>query len=318
MKEYTGYVNPFIGTGGHGHTHPGAMLPHGMIQPGPDTRIDGWDSCSGYYYEDSTINGFAHTRLSGTGCADFGDFLLMPTVGEQKVEYQYDDVNRIYFQYEVLNSLGNKVSLDSVVFSFGKLSDDVGADTAKIVVRVLGNTSEEPRTYRVKVLEKGNYLNGETNMVADEDYVSLAEEQLFGPGRFQDTLRIVVFRKNLSKSLRNPESKTLMLTLVAGGDFQLGIEDGREMKLSVNDILFPPAWWTANEGELGFYHPKKWRKLIELDPIFAIEDAFVGTGVDMTKKSQILREWLNKNIIIDDETGMRIMMDGLVEITDLN
>ena len=155
-------------------------------------------------------------------------------------------------------------------------------------------------------------------MVADEDYVSLAEEQLFGPGRFQDTLRIVVFRKNLSKSLRNPESKTLMLTLVAGGDFQLGIEDGREMKLSVNDILFPPAWWTANEGELGFYHPKKWRKLIELDPIFAIEDAFVGTGADMTKKSQILREWLNKNIIIDDETGMRIMMDGLVEITDLN
>lgn len=87
MKEYTGYVNPFIGTGGHGHTHPGAMLPHGMIQPDPDTRIDGWDSCSGYYYEDSTINGFAHTRLSGTGCADFGDFLLMPTVGEQKVEY---------------------------------------------------------------------------------------------------------------------------------------------------------------------------------------------------------------------------------------
>lgn len=87
MKEYTGYVNPFIGTGGHGHTHPGAMLPHGMIQPGPDTRIDGWDSCSGYYYEDSTINGFAHTRLSGTGCADFGDFLLMPTVGGQKVEY---------------------------------------------------------------------------------------------------------------------------------------------------------------------------------------------------------------------------------------
>lgn len=87
MKEYTGYVNPFIGTGGHGHTHPGVMLPHGMIQPGPDTRIDGWDSCSGYYYEDSTINGFAHTRLSGTDCADFGDFLLMPTVGEQKVEY---------------------------------------------------------------------------------------------------------------------------------------------------------------------------------------------------------------------------------------
>lgn len=63
------------------------MVPHGMIQPGPDTRIDGWDSCSGYYYEDTTINGFAHTRLSGTGCADFGDFLLMPTVGVQRTDF---------------------------------------------------------------------------------------------------------------------------------------------------------------------------------------------------------------------------------------
>lgn len=86
-KDYTQYVNPFIGTGGHGHTHPGAMVPHGMIQPGPDTRIHGWDACSGYYYEDDSINGFAHTRLSGTGCADFGDFLVMPTVGEQTTAY---------------------------------------------------------------------------------------------------------------------------------------------------------------------------------------------------------------------------------------
>lgn len=87
QRDYTAAVNLFIGTGGHGHTHPGAMLPHGMIQPGPDTRMDGWDASSGYYYNDSTINGFAHTRLSGTGCADFGDFLLMPTVGEQHTQF---------------------------------------------------------------------------------------------------------------------------------------------------------------------------------------------------------------------------------------
>ena len=87
VVDKTSYVNLFIGTGGHGHTHPGAMVPHGMIQPGPDTRIHGWDACSGYYYEDTRINGFAHTRLSGTGCADFGDFLLMPTVGVQDVTY---------------------------------------------------------------------------------------------------------------------------------------------------------------------------------------------------------------------------------------
>lgn len=84
--DYAAYVNPFIGTGGHGHTFPGAIVPNGMIQPGPDTRIYGWDACSGYYTADSTINGFSHTHLSGTGCGDYGDILLMPTVGVQKTE----------------------------------------------------------------------------------------------------------------------------------------------------------------------------------------------------------------------------------------
>ena len=83
VQDYSSYVNPFIGTGGHGHTYPGAIVPNGMIQPGPDTRIYQWDACSGYYYADSTINGFSHTHLSGTGCGDYGDVLLMPTVGRQ-------------------------------------------------------------------------------------------------------------------------------------------------------------------------------------------------------------------------------------------
>ena len=86
--DYASYVNPFVGTGGHGHTFPGPVVPHGMVQPSPDTRIDGWDTCSGYYYADSTINGFSHTHVSGTGCADYGDFLLMPTVGEQQYNPQ--------------------------------------------------------------------------------------------------------------------------------------------------------------------------------------------------------------------------------------
>ena len=85
-QDYTDFVNPFIGTGGHGHTYPGAVVPNGMIQPSPDTRIYQWDACSGYYYYDSTINGFSHTHLSGTGCGDYGDVLLMPTVGKQ--DYQ--------------------------------------------------------------------------------------------------------------------------------------------------------------------------------------------------------------------------------------
>ena len=73
------FVNPFIGTGGHGHTYPGATVPFGMVQLSPDTRIDGsWDGCSGYHYSDSIIYGFSHTHLSGTGCSDYGDIALLP------------------------------------------------------------------------------------------------------------------------------------------------------------------------------------------------------------------------------------------------
>lgn len=86
QKDYADYVNPFIGTGGHGHTFPGAVVPNGMIQPGPDTRVYGWDACSGYYDADTVINGFSHLHLSGTGCGDYGEILLMPTVGKQHTE----------------------------------------------------------------------------------------------------------------------------------------------------------------------------------------------------------------------------------------
>lgn len=82
QTDYTQYVNPFIGTGGHGHTFPGATTPFGMVQLSPDTRVDGsWDGCSGYHNSDSIIYGFSHTHLSGTGCTDYGDIMLMPMMG---------------------------------------------------------------------------------------------------------------------------------------------------------------------------------------------------------------------------------------------
>lgn len=86
QTKLTAYVDPFIGTAGHGHTYPGASLPHGLVQLSPDTDTDGWDWCSGYHYSDSSIMGFSHTHLSGTGCADYGDILFMPTTGELKTE----------------------------------------------------------------------------------------------------------------------------------------------------------------------------------------------------------------------------------------
>lgn len=84
MAQYHLKVNPFIGTGGHGHTFPGAASPFGMVQLSPDTRLDGWDGCSGYHHSDSLIYGFSHTHLSGTGCSDYGDILLMPVMKEPR------------------------------------------------------------------------------------------------------------------------------------------------------------------------------------------------------------------------------------------
>lgn len=89
IKSPKDYVNPFIGTGGHGHTYPGATVPFGMVQLSPDTRLEGWDGCSGYHYSDSVIYGFSHTHLSGTGVGDYGDVLLMPTQGKVKFDNGY-------------------------------------------------------------------------------------------------------------------------------------------------------------------------------------------------------------------------------------
>jgi predicted alpha-1,2-mannosidase len=80
--DNTKFVKIAIGTGGHGHTYPGATMPFGAVQLSPDTGIKDWDHCSGYHYDDSSILGFSHTHLSGTGCIDLLDFLLMPATDD--------------------------------------------------------------------------------------------------------------------------------------------------------------------------------------------------------------------------------------------
>lgn len=89
IKDPTTFVNPFIGTGGHGHTYPGAVFPYGMMQLSPDTRLEGWDGCGGYHYSDSIIYGFSHTHLSGTGVPDYCDLLIKPFVDFQADAQSY-------------------------------------------------------------------------------------------------------------------------------------------------------------------------------------------------------------------------------------
>ncbi|QEC74490.1 GH92 family glycosyl hydrolase [Mucilaginibacter ginsenosidivorax] len=82
--SFTKYVDPYIGTGFHGHVFVGANVPFGAVQLGPTNLSEGWDWCSGYHISDSTIIGFQHTHLSGTGIGDLGDISFMPTTGAIK------------------------------------------------------------------------------------------------------------------------------------------------------------------------------------------------------------------------------------------
>lgn len=86
LADEVQYVDPFIGTGFHGHTFPGATRPYAMVQLSPDTHIMGWDASSGYHYDDHQIYGFSHTHLSGTGIGDLGDIMLLPFSGGDSIK----------------------------------------------------------------------------------------------------------------------------------------------------------------------------------------------------------------------------------------
>ncbi|MCM0667390.1 GH92 family glycosyl hydrolase [Flavobacterium tyrosinilyticum] len=94
----TNYVDPFIGTGGHGHTYPGATVPFGMLQVSPDNGVSSWDWCSGYHYSDSIVSGFSHLHLSGTGIGDLADILFMPT--NKKLDLTAKAASRDFLPYK--------------------------------------------------------------------------------------------------------------------------------------------------------------------------------------------------------------------------
>ena len=94
-EDLTGFVNVFLGTGGHGHTFPGATVPFGAVQLSPDTGIRDWDWSSGYHHDDQTLMGFSHTHLSGTGVGDMMDLLLVPRTGAVVLNPGVDPESRL-------------------------------------------------------------------------------------------------------------------------------------------------------------------------------------------------------------------------------
>jgi predicted alpha-1,2-mannosidase len=169
-QNYQQYVNPFIGTGGHGHTFPGATLPFGMVQLSPDTRIDGsWDGCSGYHYSDNVIYGFSHTHLNGTGVSDFGDIMLMPTMGEPSLD------NKIY------SSKFSHANEQSSAGFYGVKLDDYDIDVALTT------------TTRVGFHEYTFHKNGQASIVLDLNH---RDKLLMGEVRIIDSKTIEIMRNS--------------------------------------------------------------------------------------------------------------------------
>jgi len=169
-QDYAKHVNPFIGTGGHGHTFPGATVPYGMVQLSPDTRIDGsWDGCGGYHYSDNLIYGFSHTHLNGTGVSDYGDIMLMPTMGEPSFD------NKVY---------SSTFSHDNEKASAGFYS--VKLDKHNIDVRLTTST-------RVGFHEYTFNKAGQANIILDLRH---RDKLLEGEIRYVDSKTIEVLRRS--------------------------------------------------------------------------------------------------------------------------
>jgi hypothetical protein len=232
---------------------------------------------------------------------------------DDQIEYPYEGKDCIYFEHEYELWKGNDIKYDSIVFSFGMLDNSVNIDTAKIVVKYLGRKSDKARKYKVRILQQGIDIDDITTAEEGVHYQKVNEVQEFRPNELTDTLRVVLLRENLSTSFVNQESKKLIVRLEPNEDFDLGLNDGLEMKLVFNNYLSMPAWWDFHDRDLKYYHPEKWKILMTFDEIFKDVsstklDIYAG---DLGDYAYALRSYLKDNEVIDSETGARIYMDSL-------
>ena len=240
-QNFTQYVNSFIGTGGHGHTFPGPVLPFGMVQLSPDTRIDGsWDGCGGYHYSDSIIYGFSHTHLSGTGVSDWGDILIMPTVG--------------------LPSCDNKIYSSK----FNHATEKAGAGFYEVMLKDDGIKAELTTTLRTGIHRYTFQQKSEANIILDLlhrdktltsnvtliDSVTVGgyrisegwakEQQVFFIMRFSNPIKKLEF--SFKKSFK-PKLETRKKEKAQGAFFQFDLSDDKELivKIAISSVSLEGA-----------------------------------------------------------------------------
>jgi predicted alpha-1,2-mannosidase len=177
-QQLTQFVDPLIGTGGHGHVFLGANVPFGAVQAGPQNIFKGWDWCSGYHYSDSLLTGFSHTHLSGTGGSDLGDVLIMPYTGPLKTDKGQQKaphlgyLSRFSHQREVARPGYYAVTLDDYNIRAELTS------TARVALHRYTFPGGQPLAHVIIDLKEGN------DDQATETYLEQVDAQTFVGYRF--------------------------------------------------------------------------------------------------------------------------------------
>lgn len=220
----------------------------------------------------------------------------------------YTDKDAVYFDYSY-KQYQTVINFDKVIFSFGMKEDDVRVDTAKIVVKLMGNVSDKDRQYAVRV-----YADS-TTAVEGIHYEAIAPLQTFKANKLQDTLRILVKRDALNSSHIFKEERDIKLEIIAADDFAVGADKGRFMKLRLNNYLSEPKWWESYERSgLYYYHPEKWKILMKFHDDFKKTGAEQPININMVSPYfSALRSYLSNIPTYDKETNQRILIDRLVD-----
>jgi len=244
-QSFTQFVNPFVGTGAHGHTFPGALVPFGAVQLSPDTRLTGWDGCSAYHYDDDVIYGFSHTHLSGTGCSDYGDILIMPFVGTgSPVNTQY--CSHFSHKNESANPGYYSVKLDKYgIFAELTATSHVGCH------RYTFPENDQPKGIVIDLGHRDEVLESHIETISNQEFAGYRTSRAWNPEQHlyfylsssQPVVRIQYFRDS-----------TLMRTVshLEGGNIKAVLyfaEDVREVTLNVGISAVDMAGAHANLAE---------------------------------------------------------------------
>ncbi|MBO4826998.1 MAG: GH92 family glycosyl hydrolase [Prevotella sp.] len=205
-QDKTAFVDPFIGTGGHGHVFLGANVPFGFVQVGPTNHTRGWDWCSGYHVSDSVLVGFSHTHLSGTGCGDLGDVAFLPVKDEQTHElvfsHQDERCRPGYYSLRIRFADGGDVLTELTATertAFHRYSFSKDIDTARIAIDLKWGVGWDRVTACAIRQESARMLTGYRHSTGWAD-----NQKLFFVAEFSedvqlkplngDSLSVVVFR----------------------------------------------------------------------------------------------------------------------------